>query len=80
MAIESQTILNKLDINLQNPSIEVVKRVSFYQNGEEINRTHTSNYYQFKNEEHLFASESQFIQSIWTDVSASFIATSGSIE
>ena len=80
MAIEKEIVLNKLDINLQNPSIEVVKRISFYENGEEINRTHTSNYYQFKNEEHLFISESQFVKDTWMMISASFIESSGSIE
>ena len=80
MAIEKQIFLNKLDINVQTPTITVVKRVSYYENGEEINRTHTETLYSFKDEEHLFASESQFIQDTWTMVSASFVATSGSIE
>jgi hypothetical protein len=80
MAIEKQIFLNKLDINVQNPSIEVVKRVSFYDNGEEMSRTHTSTIYQFVNEEHLFASESQFVKDAWTMVSASFVETSGNIE
>ena len=80
MAIEKQTFLNKLDINVQNPSIEVVKRVSFYDNGEEISRTHSSIVYQFVNEDHLFASESQFVKDTWMMVSSSFVASSGSIE
>jgi hypothetical protein len=80
MAIEKEIVLNKLDVNVQNPSVEVVKRISFLENGEEINRIHTHTLYQFKNEEHLFASESQFVQDIWTEVSASFIATSGNVE
>ena len=54
MAITKEIVLNKLDINLQNPSIEVVKRVSFYEDGEEINRTHNEVVYSFKNEEVLF--------------------------
>lgn len=80
MAIEKEIVLNKLDINVQNPSVEIVKRISFLENGEEINRTHIHALYQFKNEEHLFASESQFVQDIWTEVSRSFVETSGSIE
>jgi len=79
MAIEKEIVLNKLDINVQNPSIEVVKRVSFIEDGEEINRNHTHALYQFKNEDHLYASESVFIQTIWTEVSSSFVETSGSI-
>lgn len=79
MAIIKEVVLNKLDINVQNPNIEVVKRISFFEDGEEINRTHTEVLYSFKNEEHLFASESQFIQDVWTQVSSSFIETSGSI-
>jgi len=79
MAIEKEIVLNKLDVNVQNPSIEVVKRVSFIEDGEEINRNHTHTLYQLNNEEHLFASESAFIQTIWTEVSSSFAETSGSI-
>ena len=80
MAIEKEIVLNKLDINLQTPHIEVVKRISFIEDGEEINRTHTQHVYTFKDEEHLFVSESQFVQGIWTEVSRSFVETSGSIE
>ena len=80
MAITKEIVLNKLDINVQNPSVEVVKRVSFYDNGQEINRTHTHTLYEFNNEEHLYASESQFVKDAWTMVSASFIESSGSIE
>ena len=80
MAIIKEIVLNKLDINVQNPNIEVVKRISFFEDGEEINRTHSEVLYSFKNEEHLFASESVFIQNVWTMVSASFIEASGSIE
>lgn len=80
MAIEKEVVLNKLDVNVQNPSVEVVKRISFLENGEEINRIHTHTLYQFKNEEHLFASESVFIQNMWRMVSGSFIEASGSIE
>ena len=80
MAIVKEVVLNKLDINVQNPNIEVVKRISFIEDGEEINRTHNEMLYSFKNEEHLFASESQFVQDIWTEVSRSFVENSGSIE
>lgn len=80
MAITKEIVLNKLDINVQNPTIEVVKRVSFYEDEVELNRTHTSTMYSFKNEVDLYVSESQFIQDIWTKVSASFVETSGSIE
>ena len=80
MAITKEIVLNKLDINVQNPSIEVVKRISFYEDGEEINRTHNELRYDFLNENILYVSESQFVQDIWTQVSSSFIETSGSIE
>jgi hypothetical protein len=80
MAITKQIVLNKLDINVQTPHIEIVNRISFMENGEEVNRTHTQTMYTFKNEEHLFVSESQFVQDIWKMVSGSFIQTSGSIE
>ena len=80
MAITQKIVLNKLDINVQNPSMEVVKRVSFYEGEEELNRTHISIIYSFENEENLYVSESQYIQDTWTFVSASFIETSGSIE
>ena len=79
MAIIKEVVLNKLDINLQNPHIEVVRRISFVEDGVEINRTHNEILYSFKNEEILFASESQFVQDIWTEVSRSFVETSGSI-
>jgi len=79
MAIEKEIVLNKLDVNVQNPSMEVVKRVSFIEDGEEINRSHAHTLYQFNNEDHLYASESVFIQTIWTEVSSSFVETSGSI-
>jgi hypothetical protein len=80
MAITKEIVLNKLDINVQNPSIEVVKRVSFFEDGEEINRTHSEVRYDFLNESSLYVSESQFVQDTWTFVSASFIESSGSIE
>jgi hypothetical protein len=80
MAITKEIVLNKLDINVQNPSIEVVKRVSFFEDGEEINRTHNEVRYDFLNESSLYVSESQFVQDTWTFVSASFIESSGSIE
>jgi hypothetical protein len=79
MAITKEIVLNKLDINVQNPSIEVVKRVSFFEDGEEINRTHNEVRYDFLNESSLYVSESQFVQDTWTFVSASFIESSGSI-
>ena len=80
MAIEKEIVLNKLEINVNTPHIEVVKRVSFVEEGEEISRTHTDFLYTFENEAHLFASESVFIQGIWNDVSSSWIETTGSIE
>jgi hypothetical protein len=80
MAITKEIVLNKLDINVQNPSIEVVKRVSFFEDGEEINRTHNEVRYDFLNESSLYVSESQFVQDTWTFVSASFIESSGSVE
>jgi len=80
MAITKEVILNKLDINVQTPHIEVVKRVSFYEDGEEINRNHTQTLYTFANEESLFVSESQFVQDVWEMVSASFVIAEGSIE
>ena len=79
MAIEKEVVLNKLDVNVQTPHIEVVKRVSFIEDGEEINRNHTHVLYTLDNEEHLYTSESAFIQTIWTEVSSSFSETSGSI-
>jgi hypothetical protein len=80
MAIEKEIVLNKLDVNVQNPSIEVVKRISFIENGEEINRNHTHTFYDSANSEHLIASESLFIQGVWNNLSSSFVETSGSIE
>jgi hypothetical protein len=70
MAIEKQTFLNKLDINVQNPSITVVNRVSYYEDGEEINRNHTETMYSTVNAEEI-VSESQLVQDIWTLVSGS---------
>ena len=80
MAITKELVLNKLDINVQNPTITVVHRVSFMEDGEEINRTHVETLYSFKNEESLFVSESQLVQDIWTEVSRSFVETAGSIQ
>jgi hypothetical protein len=71
MAITKEQVLNKLDINVQVPSIEVVHRVSFYEDGVEINRDHTSTIYSRKNE-HLIVSQSQLVQDIWTLVSGSY--------
>lgn len=79
MAIEKEVFLNKLDINVQNPSITIVKRISYYEDGEEMNRIHTETMYSFKNEESIFTNESEFVQDIWTQVSASFVETSGNI-
>jgi hypothetical protein len=70
MAIERQTFLNKLDINVQNPSITVVNRVSYYEDGEEINRNHTETIYSTTNAEEI-VSESQLVQDIWALVSGS---------
>lgn len=80
MAITKEVVFNALEINVQNPHIEVIKRISFFEDGEEINRTHQEFRYEFENEQHLYVSESQFVQDIWTQVSSSFIATSGSIQ
>lgn len=80
MAITKELVLNKLDINVQNPTITVVHRISFMEDGVEINRTHSETLYSFKNEESLFVSESQFVQNIWTEVSRSFAETTGSIQ
>tara|TARA_B110000259_G_scaffold120306_1_gene136744 strand:+ start:532 stop:675 length:144 start_codon:yes stop_codon:yes gene_type:complete len=41
MAIVKEVVLNKLDVNVNQPHIEVVKRVSFMENGEELSRNHT---------------------------------------
>ena len=71
MAITKEQVLNKLDINIQVPSIEVVHRVSFYEDDVEINRDHTSTIYSQKNE-HLIVSQSQLVQDIWTLVSGSY--------
>ena len=70
MALEKLVVLNKLEINVQNPSIDVVKRVSFMEDGVELNRTHVSTNYNLKNE-HLIVSESQLVQDIWAMVSGS---------
>jgi len=80
MAIEKEIVLNKLGINVQTPHIEIVKRVSFIEDGVEVNRTHTEVIYTFKDEEHIFVSESQFVQDIWMEVSRSFVEASGSIQ
>lgn len=79
MAIEKEIVLNKLEVNVNTPHLEVIKRISFIEDGVEINRNHTSTFYQFDNETHLYASESAFIQTIWSEVSSSFVETSGSI-
>ena len=70
MAIRKEEYLNKLDINVQTPFIEVVKRVSFYEDDEEISRNHTHKTYSNKNG-HLIVSESQLVQDIWALVSGS---------
>lgn len=79
MAIEKEIVLNKLEINVNTPHIEVVKRVSFIEAGEELSRNHTHMVYTFANETELIASESVFIQGIWNNLSSSFAETSGSI-
>ena len=79
MAITKEIVLNKLSINVQTPHIEIVKRVSFIEDGVEINRNHTETIYSLNDEAHIFASESQFVQDVWTQVSSSFVETSGSI-
>jgi len=73
MAIEKEEHLNKLDINIQSPHMEVVKRVSFLEDGVEINRTHVSTTYGLKNENKI-TSESQLVQDIWALVSGSHSA------
>lgn len=70
MAIEKEEHLNKLDINVQSPHMEVVKRVSFIEDGVEINRTHVSTTYGLKNQDKIVA-ETQLVQDIWALVSAS---------
>jgi hypothetical protein len=70
MAITKEEYLNRLDINVQNPHIEVVKRVSFFEDGTEINRDHVEALYSKKNQ-HLIVSESQLVQDIWALVSGS---------
>ena len=70
MAITKEEVLNKLDINVQVPKMEVVRRVSFFEDGVEITRDHTETLYTFKNEEHI-VSESQLVQDIWALISGS---------
>ena len=38
MAIEKIVVLNALEINVQNPSMDVVKRISIMEDGVEISR------------------------------------------
>lgn len=70
MAIRKEEYLNKLEINVQTPYIEVVKRVSFYEDDVEISRTHIHNTYS-KKSGHEITSESQLVQDIWALVSGS---------
>jgi dolichyl-phosphate-mannose--protein O-mannosyl transferase len=70
MAITKEEYLNRLEINVQSPQLEVVRRVSFMEDGVELNRTHVSTNYNLKNE-HLIVSESQLVQDIWALVSGS---------
>jgi hypothetical protein len=79
MAITKEEHLNRIDINVQNPHIEIIKRVSFYEDGVEITREHTETLYTMKNQ-HEIASQSQFVQGIWAYVSSSFVEASGSIQ
>ena len=74
MAIEKEEYLNKLDINVQNPQIEVVRRVSFIEDGVEIKRDHISTMYRSNNEHHI-VSESQLVQDIWNMVSGSIFVS-----
>ena len=70
MAITKEEYLNRIDINVQNPHIEVVKRVSFFEDGVEINRDHSHTMYSMKNE-HEIVSQSQLVQDIWGLISGS---------
>lgn len=70
MAITKEEYLNRIDINVQNPHLEVVKRVSFYEDGVEINRDHIHVLYSKKNEDEI-AQQHQLIQDIWALVSGS---------
>ena len=80
MALEKIVVLNKIEINVQNPSLDVVKGVSFMEDGVEISRDHLDTHYDGFNEADLYASESVFIQGVWNNVSSSWAETSGSIE
>lgn len=73
MAITKEEVLNKLDINVQVPKMEVVRRVSFLEDGVEITRDHTEILYTFNNEHHI-VSESQLVQDIWELISGSVIS------
>lgn len=79
MAIEKIVVLNALEINVQNPSMDVVKRISIMEDGVEISRRHENIHYDSFNEAHLIASESAFIIDTWNNVSSSWVETSGSI-
>ena len=79
MALEKIVVLNKLEMNVQNPSLGIIKRVSFMEDGVEISRDHLEFFYDEVNEADLYASESVFIQEAWNHVSSSFVETSGSI-
>ena len=71
MAITKQEYLNKLEINVQTPHLEVVRRVSFYDGDTEISRNHIETMYTTANSDLLFVSESQLVQDIWTLISGS---------
>jgi len=79
MAIEKVIVLNKLEINVQNPSIDVCKRISFMEDGVEISRQHEDIHYDSFNEADLIASESAFVLEAWNHVSSSWVETSGSV-
>ena len=79
MALEKVVVLNALEINVQNPSIDVVKRISFMEDGVEISRKHEDVHYDSFNEVHLIDSESAFVIEAWNHVSSSWVETSGSI-
>lgn len=69
--LDKTEILNKIEMNVQNATMEVVHRVSFYENGEEINRDHVSRHYSFDNENEI-VSQSQLIKDMWGILSGSY--------
>lgn len=69
--LDKQEILNKVELNVQNGIMDVVYRVSFYEDGEEIHRDHITRNYSFENE-HEIVSQSQLVQNIWGLLSGSY--------